>query len=89
MIKAEPAIEDWHIYLQRMARPLQEKLRVARYLPPGKSTILDVGCADGTVTCALVSLFPGNAFTGIDLSAPFIALARERAAREGLNASNQ
>jgi 2-polyprenyl-3-methyl-5-hydroxy-6-metoxy-1,4-benzoquinol methylase len=78
------AIADWQVYLERMAKPLQEKLRVARYLPPRGATVLDVGCADGTVSCALATLFPENRFLGIDLSDPFVALAAERATREGL-----
>ncbi len=82
--RAGRAIANWPVYLERMAKPLQEKLRVARYLPPRGATVLDVGCADGTVTGALATLFPDNRFLGIDLSEPFIALARERAAREGL-----
>ena len=67
-----------------MAKPLQEKLRVARYLPPRGAAVLDVGCADGTVTCALAGLFPHNTFRGIDLDERFVGLARERAVREGL-----
>ena len=49
---------DWRGYLERMAKPLREKLRVASYLPPGCAAVLDVGCADGTVTCALAGLLP-------------------------------
>ena len=77
-------IADWRGYLERMAKPLQEKLRVARYVPPRGASVLDVGCADGTVTCALAGLFPQNAFLGIDLDERFVGLAGERAAREGL-----
>ena len=78
------AIADWRGYLDRMAKPLQEKLRVARYLPARGAAVLDVGCADGTVTCALAGLFPHSTFLGIDLDERFVALAAERAAREGL-----
>ena len=83
-LDARHAIADWRGYLDRMAKPLQEKLRVARYLPSNSATILDVGCADGTVTCALAGLFPNNRFVGIDLDERFIGLAQDRAAREGL-----
>jgi 2-polyprenyl-3-methyl-5-hydroxy-6-metoxy-1,4-benzoquinol methylase len=83
-IHAIHAIADWQVYLERMAKPLQEKLRIGRYVPPRAAAVLDVGCADGTVTCALATLFPDNAFLGIDLSEPFIGLARERAEQEGL-----
>jgi 2-polyprenyl-3-methyl-5-hydroxy-6-metoxy-1,4-benzoquinol methylase len=82
--RAGHAIADWQVYLERMAKPLQEKLRLARYVPPRGASVLDVGCADGAVTCALATLLPDNTFIGIDLSDPFIALASERAAREGL-----
>src|SRR5688572_15880687 len=77
-------IADWQGYLERMAKPLREKLRVARYVPPRGAAVLDVGCADGTVTCALAGLFPQNAFLGIDLDERFVGLAAERSAREGL-----
>jgi 2-polyprenyl-3-methyl-5-hydroxy-6-metoxy-1,4-benzoquinol methylase len=75
---------DWQVYLDRMAKPLQEKLRIARYLPPRGAHVLDVGCADGTVTRALATLFPESTFLGIDLSERFVALAQQRAAAEGL-----
>ena len=78
------AIADWQVYLERMAKPLQEKLRVARFLPPRGAAVMDVGCADGTVTCALATLFPANAVLGIDLSDPFLDLAKQRTAQDGL-----
>lgn len=70
-------------YLERMAKPLQEKLTIAPYLPRAGS-VLDVGCADGTVTCALGALFPNVHFLGIDLDAGFVQLAKQRAKTEGL-----
>jgi hypothetical protein len=36
-------------YLERMSKPLQEKLKIAKYIPREAKTVLDVGCADGTV----------------------------------------
>jgi SAM-dependent methyltransferase len=72
-------LTDRQVYLERMARPLQEKLRIARYLPTDARAVLDVGCADGTVTRALATLFPGVQFLGIDLDSGFIAQAREAA----------
>lgn len=80
----EHEIAHWQVYLERMAKPLQEKLRIARYLQPRGAAILDVGCADGAVTRALAALFPHNSFLGIDLSERFVALAREHAAADGL-----
>lgn len=76
-------LADWEVYLARLARPLQEKLRLAWYLPKDAASILDVGCADGTVTRALAELFPGARLLGIDLDETFIALARQQAAGKG------
>ena len=70
---------DPEVYLARMARPLQEKLKVAQFISPGAKNILDVGCADGVVTCALAEMFPHAQFLGIDLDANFVVQARERA----------
>ena len=45
---------------------------------PG-SRILDVGCGAGETTIALArAVAPGGSVTGIDLSEPLLALARER-----------
>ena len=72
-------IIDQEIYLQRMSKPLREKLRVARFIPAAAERILDVGCADGTVTLALAGMFPRRRFLGIDLDAGFV----QRAAAAG------
>lgn len=56
---------------------MQEKMRVAEYIPHDASRILDVGCADGTVTKALAGLFPRASVRGIDLDEEFIAKAKE------------
>jgi SAM-dependent methyltransferase len=80
LLSGETAITDREGYLARMAQPLQAKLRIARFVPAGATDVLDVGCADGAVTCALAALFPGTAFLGIDLDGGFVDLARERAA---------
>ncbi|KKT50832.1 MAG: hypothetical protein UW42_C0013G0016 [Candidatus Collierbacteria bacterium GW2011_GWB1_44_197] len=65
-------------YLERMSKPLQEKLKIAKYIPSGANSLLDVGCADGTVTLALADMFPEMKFVGIDLNADFVNMARER-----------
>lgn len=67
------------IYLERMARPLQEKLRIARYIPAHAKNVLDVGCADGTITLSLAKLFPKIHFLGIDLEEDFIQEAQDKA----------
>lgn len=84
MILMDSQISDKEIYLSRMSKPLQEKLRVAKYIPAGAERVLDVGCADGTVTCALAKLFPDIQFLGIDLDQDFIDKAAEKANAEGL-----
>lgn len=66
-------------YLERMSKPLQEKLKIAKYIPEGTKTVLDVGCADGTITIALAEMYPEIKFVGIDLNKEFIELAKERA----------
>lgn len=72
-------LADRQVYLERMAQPLQEKVRIARYVPAAATAVLDVGCADGTVTWALATLLPGAHFLGIDLDEGFIGLAKEAA----------
>lgn len=77
-------LKDTKIYLDRMSRPLQEKLRVAKYIPKNASSAVDVGCADGTVTVALAKLFPQTNFLGIDLREEFIDKAKEKAKKENV-----
>ena len=67
-------------YLERMSKPLQEKLKVAKFIPEGTKTVLDVGCADGTVTLALAEMYPEIKFVGIDLNKEFIEDAKIKAA---------
>src|SRR5258706_6763264 len=66
-------------YLDRMSMPLQEKLKIAKFIPVGTKTVLDVGCADGTITLALAEMFPEIKFVGIDLNKEFIDIAKEKA----------
>lgn len=73
-------IADRKVYLERMAKPLREKLRVAEYLPSSARTVLDVGCANGAVTLAMARLFPDTRFHGIDLDEGFIAEAQTHGA---------
>lgn len=72
-------ITNSRLYLERMSKPLQEKLKIARFLPSSSAIqVLDVGCADGTVTLALADMFPEIGFVGIDLSDEFIKIAQDR-----------
>src|SRR5262245_32573355 len=50
------------------------------------NNVLDVGCGTGSTTLALARLPAARRSVGIDISEPMIALARQRAAREGLHA---
>jgi len=72
--------------LDAMYVPLEELLvdRVAE-AAPGIPSVLDVGCGTGATTLALARrLGPGTAVTGVDVSGPMLAAARERASRAGL-----
>ena len=80
----ESEIKDQEIYLSRISKPLQEKLRVVKYIPKWAKTILDVGCADGTVTFALAKLFPNVQFLGIDLNENFIKKAKQQVVDEDI-----
>jgi SAM-dependent methyltransferase len=46
--------------------------------------ILDVGCGSGRSTCDVARLAPAGSATGVDLSSAMLAVARARAAHEGL-----
>lgn len=61
-----------------MSKPLQEKLKVAKYISSRARSVLDVGCADGTVTLALADMFPETNFIGIDLNPEFIEIAKHK-----------
>lgn len=72
------SIDNPNIYLERMAKPIQEKLKVARYIPVKSQNVLDVGCADGVVTSSLAKIFPQAKVLGIDLNEGFVSIAKER-----------
>lgn len=71
-------ITNPQLYLERMSKPLQEKLRIARFIPKGTKSLLDVGCADGIVTLALAEMYPEIDFVGLDLNERFIAKAQAK-----------
>lgn len=52
----------------------------------GAANILDIGCGTGAVSIAAAKAAPAAEITGIDISSPMLALARERAAEAGVNA---
>jgi len=82
-----PAGEAWveaQRILDQMFAPLATHLLEA--IPPGDALhVLDVGCGTGAVALAIAGrLGPGGHVSGVDISAPMIALARERAQHAGL-----
>lgn len=72
------SIQNFETYLSRMSKPLQEKLKVAKYISGSVKSVLDVGCADGTLTLALADMFPHINFVGIDLNPEFVEIANKR-----------
>ncbi len=76
-------LADYKIYLERMSKPLQEKLKVIKFVPRSATRILDVGCADGVLTTAMAKMMSGVHFLGVDLDDRFIEFAKKKST--GLN----
>lgn len=72
-------LSNYQIYLDRMAKPLAEKLKIIKYLPKETTSVVDVGCADGAITIEMAKIFPEIKFLGIDLDKNFIELAKSKA----------
>lgn len=62
--------------LADLARHLDAAILAAA--PMGAAAVLDIGCGAGATSAALAAARPDVAITGIDLSAPLVAIARER-----------
>ncbi|PWI13195.1 SAM-dependent methyltransferase [Streptomyces sp. Act143] len=82
-----------HIWVEKqelldgLLRPLEEVLVEGMPADTG-GRVLDVGCGTGSTTVAVARrLGPGGRCVGVDISAPMIAAARERAERAGVAAS--
>lgn len=69
-------ITDRDVYLERLSKPLLEKLKISKFIPENARYILDVGCANGVVTRALAYIFPHISFLGIDIDEDFINRAK-------------
>ena len=76
---------DAQTTLDHLFRPLEKLLvEAACASSPPTGRVLDVGCGTGGTTLAIArALDPGADCTGIDISEPMIAAARNRAARDG------
>lgn len=77
MEKIDAGLNDRKGYLERMSKALYEKLRVLEYIPEDVKRILDVGCADGSITRPIARLRPGAHVKGVDISDDFIKTANE------------
>ncbi len=70
---------DFNPLLDRMMEPLSQ-LTMALAAPQPGEHVLDVGCGCGDTSLDLAkSIAPGGTVTGLDVSTPMLALARERA----------
>jgi len=83
----EKAGQNWTTLQARMdanMAALGEAVLVFAQAKPGMA-VLDVGCGTGSTSLALAGA--GAKVTGLDISKPMLALARERAAKAGLPVS--
>jgi SAM-dependent methyltransferase len=72
--------------LDRTYQPI-EKMLAEEVVATGARAVLDIGCGSGATTLAMArSLGPRGVATGVDISAPLIAVARARAQREASSA---
>ncbi|MFX8008320.1 class I SAM-dependent methyltransferase, partial [Acinetobacter baumannii] len=53
---------------------------ILAHLPADAARVVDIGCGAGSTAIALATARPDTRITGIDLSAPLVEVARERAA---------
>jgi SAM-dependent methyltransferase len=64
-------------FIGRWSRRVADRL--AELPVPGEGALLDVGCGTGSVVAALRARHPGREVVGVDIAAPYLAFARERA----------
>ncbi|MGF6416620.1 SAM-dependent methyltransferase [Stenotrophomonas sp. AN71] len=70
--------------LDGLFQPMADLLAVE--LPQTLRHLLDVGCGTGASLLAAATARPSARYTGLDISAPMLALARQRADAAGLDA---
>lgn len=79
-----PAGENWvaqQTLLDGLFQPMADALRDE--LPAAVTELLDIGCGTGASTLTAATMRPDAHCTGVDISAPMLALARQRAAAIG------
>ena len=79
-----PAGENWvaqQALLDSLFQPMADALRDE--LPAAVTELLDIGCGTGASTLTAATMRPDAHCTGVDISAPMLALARQRAAAIG------
>lgn len=78
---------DMQAVLDEMLAPFLEPL-VGGTLSTSTSRVLDIGCGAGATTLAIAQqLGPSGLCLGVDISAPLVAAARERAAAQQLRSA--
>ena len=85
----EPGGNAWTLWQERMDLQLAPLGRavIEAVAPRDGERVLDIGCGCGDLTLQVAGLVgPSGKATGVDISAPMLARARERATQSGLSA---
>lgn len=71
-------IQNYNVYNQRMATTMEEKLFFADRLDDSIDTIVDFGCADGTLLANIHEMKPNYRLVGIDIDENMRKLVKEK-----------